>query len=74
MNASNWGLVQPSNDKIFQDLNSFICRLDNLERLELIGMSIVDHLQDLCLAIKRPKLKALVLPFNGIEYEYCVIF
>jgi len=31
-------------------------------------MSIVDHLQDLILAIKRPKLKALSLPYNGIEY------
>jgi len=74
MNASNWGLEQPSSEKIFANLNKFICQLPNLNHLELIGMSIVDHLQDLSQAIKRPKLKSLVLPLNGIEHEYCIYF
>ncbi len=68
MNADNWGVVQPTTESIFKDLSTFITRLPNLERLELIGMSIVDHLQDLIIALKRPKLKALSLPYNGIEY------
>ena len=37
-------------------------------------MSVVDHLQDLILAIKRPKLKVLKLPYNGIEQMQCEYF
>lgn len=74
MNASEWQEEQPDDEKTFQYLNTFICRLDQVEHLELIGMSLVDHLQDLTVAIKRPKLKSLAIPYNGITYEFCVIF
>lgn len=74
MNAENWDEVQPNTEITFHHLNNFIVRLENLEKLELIGMSIVDHLQDMCLALKRPKLKSLSLPYNGIEKQYCIYF
>ncbi len=35
---------------------------------------MVDHLQDLILALRRPKLKVLRLPYNGIEQEFCEYF
>ena len=56
-----------SAEEVFGYLNKFILRFDYLETLELIGMSIVDHLQDMLLAFRRPKLKVLALPYNGIE-------
>jgi hypothetical protein len=37
-------------------------------------MSIVDNLGDLVTAVKRPKLKKLSLPYNGIEHEFCLYF
>jgi len=37
-------------------------------------MSIVDHLGDLVTAVRRPKLKHLALPYNGIEAEFCEFF
>ena len=37
-------------------------------------MSITDHLTELAPAIRRPKLKKLVIPYNGIETEYCEYF
>ena len=37
-------------------------------------MSIVDNLGDLVAAVKRPKLKKLSLPYNGIEHEFCLYF
>ena len=37
-------------------------------------MSIVDHLQDLSVALRRPKLKVLCLPCNGIEAQFCIYF
>jgi Ran GTPase-activating protein (RanGAP) involved in mRNA processing and transport len=55
-------------------MNTFIMRLENLESLELNGMSIVDHIGDLVQAVNRPKLKILKLPLNGIEAEYCLYF
>ena len=58
----------------FQYLNNFILKCDNLESLELIGMSIVDHLEDLIMAVKRPKLKKLSIPYNGITSEFCECF
>ena len=67
-NNDGWAQVQQTDDeRVFEDLNLFILKLENLESLELQGMSIVDHLQDICLALRRPKLKALSLPCNGIE-------
>ena len=37
-------------------------------------MSIVDNLGDLVTAVKRPRLKKLSLPYNGIEHEFCLYF
>ena len=59
---------------MFKHLNEFILGFENLESLELIGMSIVDNLGDLVTAVKRPKLKKLSLPYNGIEHEFCLYF
>lgn len=71
---SGWVVNQPPPNRIFTHLNSFINSFDNLESLELIGMSIVDNLEDLATAINRPKLKKLSLPLNGIEPEFCLFF
>jgi len=59
---------------VFEDLRDFILKFDNLERLYLIGIGLVDHLHDMIQACKRPKLKKLALPMNGIEKEYCEYF
>ena len=69
-----WVMTQPSPEQIFIHLNKFINCFDNLESIELIGMSIVDNLGDLVQAVNRPKLKKLSLPYNGIEPEYCLYF
>ena len=55
-------------------MRDFIMKFENLERLELIGLRLVDHLEDMMQAIKRPKLKHLNLMLNGIEQEYCTYF
>ena len=55
-------------------MNKYILDLENLESLQLIGMSIVDNLGDLVQAVNRPKLKKLSLPLNGIEPEFCLYF
>ena len=65
---------QPSPERIFTHLNKWILGFENLESLQLIGMSIVDNLGDLVQAVNRPKLKRLSLPLNGIEPEYCLYF
>lgn len=72
--SDGWANIQQSDEKVFEDLNTFILKLKNLEVLELQGMSIVDHLQDLSVALRRPKLKALSLPCNGIEAQFCIYF
>ena len=59
---------------MYESLRDFILKFDNLEKLELIGLSLVDHLHEMVTAIKRPKLKHLSLPLNGIEQEYCQYF
>jgi len=61
-------------ENIFTVLNNFIMRFPNLEKITLIGLGIVDHIGDLVQACKRPKLKSLNLPLNGIEPEYCSYF
>ena len=55
-------------------MNKYILSFDNLESLELVGMSIVDNLGDLVQAVNRPKLRKLSLPLNGIEAEFCLYF
>ena len=46
-NRDGWVVEQPTSDRIFTHLNKFILDFENLESLELIGMSIVDNLGDL---------------------------
>ena len=46
-NKDGWVVNQPSPERIFIHLNKFILDFENLESLELIGMSIVDNLGDL---------------------------
>jgi hypothetical protein len=72
----NWVVMEDtiSDTETFQHLRNFILRFDKLKSLKLIGLSMVDHLQDLTTAIKRPQLKKLSLPYNGIEQEYCTYF
>ena len=69
---NGWVVNQPTPAHIFEHLNCYILAFTNLESLELIGMSIVDHLGDLSTAVMRPKLKKLSLPQNGIEPEFCL--
>lgn len=38
------------------------------------GLGLVDHLQELCVAFQRPKLKALALPYNGLDAAQCEYF
>jgi hypothetical protein len=73
-NGSSDDIVWPADEKAFGHMNNFILRLENLESMELSGMSIVDHLGDLTQAINRPKLRSLSLPYNGLEAEYCLYF
>ena len=44
---NGWVVNQPAPQHIFEHLNKFINSFNNLESLELIGMSIVDNLGDL---------------------------
>lgn len=73
-NTEGWVVQQPSPERIFTNLNKYINSFDNLESLQLVGMSICDHLGDLVQAVNRPKLKKLSLPHNGIEPEFCLFF
>jgi Leucine-rich repeat (LRR) protein len=66
------GQVVPAH--IYESLKDFILKFDNLEKLDLIGLGLVDHLHEMLMAVKRPKLKHLSLPLNGIEQEYCQYF
>ena len=59
---------------MFTNLNRFLLSFENLESIELIGMGIVDNLQDMAPIVNRPKLKRLSLPYNGIEAQFCVFF
>ena len=36
-------------------------------------MPLVDHLQDLTVALRRPKLKSLAIPLSGITFEFCLV-
>ena len=67
-------VVWVGDENAFANLSKFIVRLENLESLELKGMSIVDHIGELVQAVNRPKLHTLKLPLNGIEAEYCLYF
>jgi hypothetical protein len=72
--SGNTLTIWAGDENAFAHMNTFIMRLENLESLELRGMSIVDHIGDLVQAVNRPKLKTLKLPLNGIESEYCLYF
>ena len=73
-NHDGWVVNQPPPQHIFTNLNRYIESFENLETLELVGMAIVDNLEDMINAVRRPKLKKLSLPLNGIEQEYCTFF
>ena len=73
-NSDGWLATQPTDATVFKHLNQFILGFENLESLELIGMSIVDNLHELVMAVRRPKLKKFSIPYNGIEQEYCLYF
>jgi hypothetical protein len=72
--SGNTLTIWAGDEGAFNNMNTFIQRLEILESLELRGMSIVDHIGDLVQAVNRPKLQTLKLPLNGIEAEYCLYF